>query len=397
MPDTEPTAKLREDIVVSVCFSDLPASDSAFQAVQDLAERLDARYRFREIILVVDDARHERYLALVERVSELRLFAVHPAIGYYERRVIAAEEAIGDIVLIGSAAEIARLDLPALLKQAEDSASIVLATRAGRRPARAGLSLATLALGRLAGFRVDLNDLQTIAIPRTLLNRVILHSEPELALRFPPRDPGLPLTRFTATGEASSRPRPGQFRRRMQLLQRLLVYLAPSLLLCVSVSSALLTLLGIGYAFWMLGAWIVVEELAPGWLTTSAMLSLSATFMGLSTLGLSLGLQQLLKQRRKTGVERVAHEVNRIDLFGKVAADLNVEIGGGGGEQPAPGRKINSDACPAMPIRLSHHRGRLLWLLSGALSALHLKAYFARGGGGPTHAARLAGQSGARP
>ena len=172
-----------------------------------------------------------------------------------------------------------------------------------------------------------------------MLNRILAHEEPELALRFPPRDPGLPLTRFLAGGKAPTRRAPGQFRRRMRLLQRLLVYLAPTLLLCVSVSSAILTLLGIGYAFYMLGAWLVVAELAPGWLTTSAMLSLSATFMGLSTLGLSLGLQQLLNQRRQAQVERIAHEVNRIDLFGKMASDLNIEIAGGGGDHhPRPAK-----------------------------------------------------------
>lgn len=395
MPDSQAAAKPREDVVISVCFSDLPETNSAFQAVRDLAERLDALYRFREIILIVDDTQRERYLGLVEQVSELRLFTVHPAIGHYERRVIAAEEAIGDIVLIAAATEIACLDLPALLKQAEDAGSIVLATRAGRR-ARTGLALLTLALGRLAGFRIDPGDLQTIALPRTLLNRILAHEEPELALRFPLRDPGLPLTRFPAGGKTPARRAPGQFRRRMRLLQRLLVYLAPTLLLCVSVSSAILTLLGIGYAFYMLGAWLVVAELAPGWLTTSAMLSLSATFMGLSTLGLSLGLQQLLNQRRKAQVERIAHEVNRIDLFGKMASDLNVEIAGGGG-QPHPARKVNPDAWPAQSIRLSHHRGRLLWLLSGALPLFHLQPYPAGGSRGQTHAARLARQSGARP
>ena len=48
MPDTgalpparlrEPPARLREDVVVSVCFSDLPATDAAFRAVRDTRGR----------------------------------------------------------------------------------------------------------------------------------------------------------------------------------------------------------------------------------------------------------------------------------------------------------------------------------------------------------------------
>lgn len=53
---------------------------------------------------------------------------------------------------------------------------------------------------------------------------------------------------------------------------------------------------------------------------------MTACFMGIAVLGLSLGMQQLLMQQRKTSLENVAHEVNRIDLFGKVASDLNVDI-----------------------------------------------------------------------
>lgn len=319
-------AKPREDVVISVCFSDLPATDAAFQAIRDLAERLDALYRFREIILAVDDAGHSSYLNLVEQISDIRLFTFHPGIGYYDRRVIVAEEAIGDIVLIGSADEIAHLDFLVMLEQAEDSKSIVMAVRSVPRPVRTGLSAAITALGRLAGFEVNLKYLRTTAMPRTLLNQIISHSEPELALRFPPRDPGLLLTFLFADGKVPPRKKLGQFRRRMQLLQKLLVYLAPTLLMFVSASSTILALFGIGYALYTVGSWVFIENLAPGWLTTSAMLSLSASFMGFSMLGLSLGLQQLLNQQRKMRVDRVAHEVNRIDLFGKVASDLNVEM-----------------------------------------------------------------------
>jgi len=87
-----------------------------------------------------------------------------------------------------------------------------------------------------------------------------------------------------------------------------------------------LALVGLGYAAYILSVLVVVESLAPGWLTTNAMLALSAVFMGFSTLGLSLGLQHLLKLHRKDNGERASEEVNRIDLFGKVATDLNVEL-----------------------------------------------------------------------
>jgi len=320
------SAKPREDILVSICFSDLPATQNAFAAVCELAHRLDAGFRFREIILVVNDNCHEDFLPLVRQVADLRLFTVRPSNSYYDRRVTAAEEAIGDVVLISNADEFSHIDIVAMLEHAASQNTILQATRSDKNLVRSWLSTPLIALGRTAGFNVNLNDLQTIAMPRTQLNQILSHSDPELALRFPPRDPRLPLSFFSIENNVPFGGRFDPLKRRFQLLQKLLVYMAPVLLQFVTVSSTILTLLGIGYTVYVIGVWIFLENLAPGWLTTSAMLSLSATFMGISILGLSLGLQQVLNLIRKPGLEEVAHEINRIDLFGKVACDLNVNL-----------------------------------------------------------------------
>ena len=321
-------AKPREDILVSICFSDLPATKAAFTTVRDLAQRLDARFRFREIILVVDHNGHEDYLPLVEQIADLRLLTVRQGNSYYDRRVIAAEEAIGDVVLIGNFDEIPHIDLLEMLEQAAVQNIVLLATRSNRHSVRSSLATPIIALGRAAGFKVNLNDLQTIALPRSQLNQVLSHSDPELALRFPPRDPRLPLSFFSVDGNVPFRGGFHQFKRRIQLLQKLLVYMAPILLMLVTLSSAALTLLGFGYAVYVVVVWISLDNLASGWLTTSAMLSLSATFMGISILGLSLGLQQVLNHmsKSKSNLEKIAHEINRIDLYGKVASDLNVDL-----------------------------------------------------------------------
>lgn len=316
----------REDILVSICFSDLPATEDAFATLRQFAQRADRRFRFREIILVVEDKCHESYLPLVELISDLRLLTIRPGSTYYARRVIAAQEAIGDIVLIGNVDEMAHIDVLDLIEEAARQGTVLLATRSLRSAARGGLSTPIAALGRAAGFRVNINDLQTIALPRSELNQLLSHSDPELALRFPPRDPRLTVSFFSVEGDVPFNGGLDQISRRVQLLQRLLVYLAPIILLLVTVSSTLLTLLGIGYAFYTWGAWILVDSLAAGWLTTSAMLCLTATFMGISMLGLSLGLLKLLNQDRTDSLEKVAHEINRIDLFGKVAFDLNVDL-----------------------------------------------------------------------
>lgn len=325
-PDANEFHTPREDVVVSVCFSDLAVDERTFGTVRTLAARLDAIYRFREIILVVDDTQRDAFLPLVEQVRDVRLFVVRRGMEYYERRVIAAEEAIGDVVVVGNVDEIEGMDVAAFLEEAERSNAVMLANRSRRRPLKSCLASPFVALGYLAGFKVDPSDFQTIAMPRTMLNHILAHEEPRLALRFPPRDPRLPARTFGGVREVSTRGALSHPARRLQLLQTLLVFLAPSILTLVALSSTLLALLGLAYAAYIVGAVLTVDVLAPGWLTTSTMLAISAVFMGVSTLGLSLGLQHLLHQQKRLRTDRVSEEVNRIDLFGKVADDLNVEL-----------------------------------------------------------------------
>ena len=327
-------ADLREDVLVSICFGNLPADSAGFDAVAVLAQALESRFRFYEIIVVAKEGQRDAYLPLVKRVDNLRLFTVRDRTPLYRRRVIAADEAIGDVVLMANAGELAFLDPIDMITRAYDDQRTVLAIRPAGLVSRT-LAMPLIALGRMAGFKVGLRDLQTLAVPRTLLNQLLAHPDPELALRFPPRDVRIPLDVAEAAHDMPEVRAAGQLRRRFALLQRLLVYVAPSLLMVVTIASALLALMGFFYAIYILGAWIVVDEMAPGWLTLSAMLSLTAFFLGVSIMGLSLGLQQLLARADHDSFDGVVSEVNRIDLFGEVAAELNVDLER---DKPGPGQ-----------------------------------------------------------
>jgi len=246
-PDANQFRKLREDVVVSVCFSELAATPAAFAAIRDVAITLDSAYRFREIILVVDDTQRSAFLDIVREVPNTRLFVVRRGTEYYDRRVIAAEEAIGDLVILGNLDEIAALDVLAFLDFAEAENAVTMAFRPARRPIKRLLAWPFIALGKLAGFNVDPAEWQSIAVPRTLLNLLLAHDEPRLALRFPPRDPRLPREWFRTNVNVASRTAFMGLGRRLHLLQTLLVYLTPTLLTVVAASSALLTLVGLAY------------------------------------------------------------------------------------------------------------------------------------------------------
>jgi len=318
-------AALREDVLVSICFGDLSANAAAFDAVAKLARDVDARFRFREIIVVAGDAHRDAFLPLVRRVENLRLFTVRDGTAFYRRRVIAADEAIGDVVLMASAPELAHVDAVAMIERAANEQRSVLAIRSAGVVDRT-LASPLVALGRMAGFQMDLRHLQSLAVPRTLLNQLLAHPDSDLALRFPPRDERVPLVFAEATPDMPAMREAGQLRRRIALAQRLMVYVAPRLLMGVTLSAALLAAMGFFYALYVLSVWIIMDDLAPGWLTLSAMLSVTALFLGVSIMGLSLGLQQLLARTDRVDFDGVSSEVNRIDLFDQVASELNVDL-----------------------------------------------------------------------
>ncbi len=318
-------SSLREDVLVSVCFGHLPPEEASFERISAMANELDARFRFREIIVIANESSRDDYTGLLQRVDNLRLFTVRDGTGFYRRRVIAADEAIGDVVLMANAAELAYIDFIAMIETAAADQHAVLAIRSVGVVNRA-LAAPLVALGRMSGFEVGLRDLQTLAVPRTLLNHLLSHPASDLALRFPPRDVRLPLTFAKAPHDMPALRESGQQHRRLVLLQKLLVYVAPSLLMLVTLASAFLAIMGFFYGIYVLGVWVIVDDIASGWLTLSGMLSLTAFFLGVSIMGLSLGLQQLLAGAESNDFDGVAHETNRIDLFGKVASELNVDL-----------------------------------------------------------------------
>ena len=327
MDDTSTSlVKLNEDILVSVCFSELSATTEGFSALKIVARDLSERYRFYEIVLVCDEATSGNFLPLVQEIPNVRLISVRPGASRYKRRAIAAEEAIGDVVVITRAAEVPAIDMIDMIEKATGQGQIILSVRPRPYALHKVVTGPLIALGRAAGFKAGTRDMHTIALPRTLLNQVLSHPDPDLALRFPPRDPRMPIDYVNAADVTEQKGDKPGFYDRLILIHKLLMHLAPSLLYLVTLASGLLCLLGIVFAFYVLGVWLFVSDIQPGWTTISMLLSLTASFLGAAIFGLGIGLQRLLGQLRDDVFENVAQEVNKVDLFGEIASDLNVDL-----------------------------------------------------------------------
>lgn len=317
---------LRENILVSVCFGEVPNTSAAFAALRQLAARLADDYRFWEIVVVGLSDEMTPLLALVRDIPNLRLISVRSGAEYYRRRAIAAAEAIGDVAVLTSVEEIAALDLIAMIEQAA-SQEVAVVGRLKTAPVLDRLLAGPwVAFGHWAGFQVSGRDMQTIAFPRTILNQILAHPAKELALRFLPRDEALQQVPFVAAAETRKARALRDFGRRVTLAQLLLINLAPRLLQSVTLISMMIALLSLLYAIYVVGVWAFKPVIAPGWLTLSGMLSATGFMLGCVSSGLCLGMQYILSRVDRSSFDDVAAEVNRVDLFGTVARDLNVEV-----------------------------------------------------------------------
>jgi hypothetical protein len=314
----------REDILVSVCVCDLPATPDGFRKVKTFADRLGGRFRFYELLLVTENT--GAFLPLVKDIANLRLLGLREGLSIYRHRVIAASEAIGDVVLVISRDQLGALDTMGMIEAAADGGRIVV----GLRPEPGGISWifsSVLSMaGRAAGFRAGLRDSPTIAFPRTLLNSLLESSDPDLALRFIPRDPIYPVETWPSSSPDATVSEDSAIVHRVEMIGKIVIHMAPRVLLLVAVASALLSLVGFLYAFYVLCVWLVVPKIAPGWFTISLTMSLIATFMGSAMFGLSVGLQRILMLLSGQNRGAAAQEVNATDLFGHVAEDLNVDL-----------------------------------------------------------------------
>jgi type IV secretory pathway TrbD component len=313
---------------------DLPVEGDTGAVLCALAARIDARYRYWELLAIVDAGVEDN--GLLDGVPNLRLLKVRPETGYYRRRVIAASEAIGDLVAIVAIEEIDCLDVVAMIDSARETARIV----SGRGAARSLMDPLLRVLGRAGGFDVDTRDMLTAAFPRSLLLRMLALPDPELALRFVPRDAGLSASHWLTHGAVGRVRSLRQTRRRLSLVRQLLISGAPRVLDWVSVLSALVTVTSVLYALYAVLVWAVSSSVAPGWLTLSLAISMTGAFLAVALFGLSTGLQRIITMIAPDRADDVVDERNGVDLFSQVAQELNIELSSDVAKA-APQRKIS--------------------------------------------------------
>ncbi|NOJ50949.1 hypothetical protein [Bradyrhizobium archetypum] len=312
----------REDVFISVCFADFPADNGYLSELAKLSRRLTAQYRYYEILIVVVADAPLDYQSLINQTNNVRLLTTRSGTPLYRRRLAAASEAIGDIVVLASIDEQPALDLIEMIELTSQKNSIVI----GRRSKSSVMNPALRALGRAAGFRVDMCYMLTASYPRALLSKLLVHPDRQVALRFPPADRGIPVV-WLSDRESRSRTRSvREFGRRLSVVQKLLVSSAPRVLTLVSLLSLAVTCASVAFAIYAVIVWSTLVSIQPGWFTTTLAISLTTAFLGKAIFGLTVGLQKIIEALSNDVVDDIIEERSTINMFDQAMKDLNVEI-----------------------------------------------------------------------
>lgn len=309
----------RDDVLISVCLTEAPIDTDALARLSTLTVQLGQRFRYFELLVAIDAERGNAN-SLRGIGTNLRILTLRTGSSFYRRRAAIAAEAIGDVVVLTTPTELALFDVLRMIDEAIASSAIVV----GRRGRATMFDPALSALGRGAGFRVSTRDMRTAAYPRTLLNRLLAHPDHQLALRFAPIDAGIPV-REQLPESLVPRPREGRLQR-LKLLHRLLVSSAPAVLTVVALGGLFVTGVACIFTVYVIVVWATFDFVEPGWFTTSLALSMTALFLGVAFLGLSIGMQKLLEAVSIANDDDVVGEASTIDLFSKVIEELNVEV-----------------------------------------------------------------------
>ncbi len=318
----------REDVFVSLCIAEAPASARDVEAIVAAAHGIAAAFRYYELLIVAQIEREDDELLrqCLLRCPNIRILRVRGSSRHYSHRVVVASEAIGDVVVITALSEIGVLDLIGLITAAVERNTISVYARRDRAWGRRGVGNALLALlGSASRFRVSISDMRTIAIPRTWLNQLLAHPQANLALRFPPLDEGFPVHHIEVRGLPALKVPDTTLVGRIGLLYGLAIHASPVLLAGIGWLSAFVIIGAVLFGFYAIGALFLVAHLQDGWFTTSIVQAGTAGYLGIATLGLSLGLQKLLANSGPHIVDTIVGETTNTDLFADIQ-ELNVSV-----------------------------------------------------------------------
>lgn len=320
----------RPDYFVSFCLVHETSVKAELAAIAELDELAEKRLQYWEIIYVVGEAARQEIEAaaneLVKR-RNLRVVLVREQLGYYTKRMIAANEAIGDVVVLSSFGEISVGEVIALSDMAMSSKRVVLA----RLPSGKRSKLSYRLIGLVSDFRVDARDLKVIALPRDALSSILTRPTAPLDLRFEPKR-GLPSYVRREVELSSANPHTS-LSERLELLAELFSASAARFLSAFALVSTLAAAIAVAYGIYAIAVISFATNVQPGWFSTAIALSGATAFLSFGLAVIALGIASLINRADRSSKNEVVEEIGKIAVYDPVDK-LNVEYAASQREQP---------------------------------------------------------------
>jgi hypothetical protein len=288
-----------------------------------LAKRMHEIFRYFEIIYLVNEGARDTVLSAASDIAgtrNLRIVFVNAGHSFYRRRLIAASEAIGDVVVLASFDELDEVDVSALARAAYAHERIQMVRRANSGAVFAVFHhLLTLS----STYRVDPADMRTIALPRGRLESILARSTATLDLRFEPRRGG-DYDRYPVEFSPSLRRRTRMVERN-ELAAELVANSAPRYLKGYAMLAVLVAAGAAVYAVYVVAVLAFVRDVQPGWFSTNIVQAGSTAFIAGGLSIIALGIAEMYERSRGQARWTIVDEVANTTYF-EHADKLNVDI-----------------------------------------------------------------------
>ncbi|MCM2505985.1 glucosyl transferase [Aureimonas altamirensis] len=293
--------------------------------IKRAASTLRERHAFFELLLIGNgDISLTQCLvrSLSFEVPHVRFLQVADAGDFDRAAMHGYHECIGDVVILSSSDEIGAIDLAIVLEKLSSGAELVRLRR--KRSSLIERTSSWLVRG-LTGLEVDTRFQRTLGVGRQFLGEMLAYPEELHLFRFTVH--GHSRTRVVIeTHTAPSRSDVSLILRRVDLVARLIATSAPRLLRAASIACLVLSALALLSLLYVVGVWLLRNEIAEGWTTMFSFLAGWMFVQSAASAILCLGLSRLLDRQERSRPPRLIKDVTVSDLFSDTSF-LNVEGG----------------------------------------------------------------------
>jgi hypothetical protein len=307
----------------SFCLAQDGDASSEIEALDRLGKSCDECLRYWEIVYVAAESSRQSILAAtgsLARARNLRVVLVNDDASYYRRRLVAASEAIGDVVTLTSLGELQDVDPIEFAAQAIATDQIVIARRSGSPRV---FPLAHWLLSTISRYRVSPQDLRTIALPRSRLVALLARPTASIDLRFEAKRGGMQFVRRAVVMHTAREK--SSLMHRFELAAELLSTSAARFLKAYSVLSLLGFLLAGAYGLYAVAVIFMKANVQPGWFSTAIAQSGSVSFLALGSAIFSLGLSRVAERMEASVQQTIIDEIGNTSAFNHIGR-LNVEV-----------------------------------------------------------------------